>query len=68
VLEVRSISFSLYTSGKVLSAVPALSQFLQSRIYKLTPIYPRRITLKAFGGKKLAGLLTTSGPSEDKSR
>jgi hypothetical protein len=63
VLQVSSISCSLYT----LSAVPALSQFLQSIIYKLTPAFPKRITLKVLGGKELAGLLTTSGPSADKS-
>jgi hypothetical protein len=30
--------------------------------------FSRRIALTAFGGKELAGLLTASGPSEDKSR
>jgi hypothetical protein len=68
VIEVSNISCSLYTSGKVLSAVLGLSKFFQSRIYKLTPVFPRRITLKAFGGKELAGLLPTSRPSDDKSR
>jgi hypothetical protein len=60
-VEVSSCVVVCTASGKFLSAIPALLQFLQSGSAKLTPVSPRRSTLKACDGKELACLLTTPG-------